>query len=130
MHPSSHNLAQNIHQTTCPKTYFHFYSTYNRVTAQHILALSTTTLKPHPAMDGKLFLEMYKGRYGDRRCFICGWFGHLAYNCRNRELVAAREKRGDKNKNRWKVLRSCIMRYRVEHIAHPTKGNAQQEKKY
>ena len=27
--------------------------------------------------------EMYKGYRGDRRCFACGWFGHLARNCCN-----------------------------------------------
>ena len=28
--------------------------------------------------------EMYKGYRGDRRCFTCGWFGHLACNVINR----------------------------------------------
>jgi len=80
-------------------------------------------------MDGKLFYEMCKGRRGDRRCFACSWFGHLARNCRNRDLVAVREKRGDENKNRWEALKSRVMRCDVKSAAHPIKGNAQQEKR-
>jgi len=76
----------------------------------------TTISKPHPAIDGNLFLEMYKGRQGDKRCFTCRWSGHLAHNCRNRKLVATKEKRGDADKNRWEVLRSHIMRCGVEHV--------------
>jgi len=74
-------------------------------------------------------MEMYKGYRGDRRCFGCGWFGYLTHNCRNKKRVAAREKHGGENKNKWEVLRSRVMRCGVEHAAHPIKGNAQQEKK-
>ena len=93
------------------------------------LFTTTNTTKPHPAMDGKLYYEMCKGRRGDRRCFSCGWFGHLARNCRNKELGAMREKRGDENKNRWEVLRSRVMTCGAKNAAHPIKGNAQQERK-
>jgi len=84
---------------------------------------------PCPTMDGKQFYELCKGRQADRRCFSCGWFGHLAHNCKNRELRAMREKHGDKNKNRWEVLRSRVMRCGVKSMAHPIKGNAQQERR-
>jgi len=80
-------------------------------------------------MDGKQFYKLCKGRRADRRCFSCGWFGHLARNCRNRELRATREKRGDKNKNRWEILRSHVMRCGVKSAAHPIKENAQQERR-
>jgi len=86
---------------------------------------TTTTTMPHPTMDGKQYYEMYKGRRGDRRCFMYGWFGHLARNCRNRELVVARQTRGGENINRWEVLRSRVMRCGVKSAAHPIRGNAQ-----
>ena len=94
-----------------------------------LLSTTTTTTTPHPTMDGKQFYELCKGRRADRRCFSCGWFGHLARNCRNRELRAMREKCGDKNKNRWEVLRSRVMRCGVKSAAHPIKGNTQQERR-
>jgi len=84
---------------------------------------------PHPTMDGKQFYELCKGRRADRRCFSCSWFGHLACNCRNRELRATREKYGDENKNRWQALRSHVMRCGVKSMACPIKGNAQQERR-
>ena len=61
--------------------------------------------------------------------FSCGWFGHLARNCRNRELRTLREKRGDENKNRWEVLRSRVMRCGVKSVAHPIKEKAQQQRR-
>ena len=93
------------------------------------LSTTTTTIMPWLTMDGKQFYKLCKGRWADRRCFSCGWFGHLACNCRNRELRAIREKRSDKNKNRWEVLRSCVMRCGVKSTVHPIKGNAQQGRK-
>jgi len=39
-------------------------------------------------------------------------------------LVVAREK-FDENKNRWEVLRSCVMKCGVEQETCPIKGNAQ-----
>jgi len=56
----------------------------------------TTTTMPCPTMDGKQYYEMCKGRWRDRRCFMCSWFGHLACNCRNREWVAARQTQEEK----------------------------------
>jgi len=80
-------------------------------------------------MDGKRYYEMCKGRQGDRRCFTCGWFGHLARNCRNRELVGVRQTRGRENINRWEALRSHVMRCGVKNVVHPIKRNAQQERR-
>jgi len=68
--------------------------------------------------------EMYKGYRGDRRCFICGWFGHLARNCKNRELMEARGTREEESKNRWEALKSCIMSCGVECVVRPIKGEA------
>ena len=60
------------------------------ITTEHMSSLLTITTKPHPTMDGKLFSELCKGRCGDRRCFVCSWSGHLACNCRNKEVEVAR----------------------------------------
>jgi len=42
----------------------------------------------------------------ERRCFVCGIFGHIAYYCRNRE-----EKEGPVQvpQNRFEVLRERVM---------------------
>ena len=93
------------------------------------ITTTTTMTKPYPTMDGKWYYKMCKGRRGDWRCFAYGWFGHLTHNCRNKEMVAVREKCGGQNKNRWEVLRSRVMRCGVEHVVRPIKGNAQQERK-
>jgi len=89
----------------------------------------TTTTMPHLTMDGKQYYEICKGRQADRRCFSCSWFRHLAHNCRNKEMVAVREKYGGQNKNRWKALRSHVMRCGVNDVARPTRGNVQQERR-
>ena len=60
---------------------------------------------------------------------MCGWFGYLARNCRRRELVAAKQTRGRENVNRWEALKSRVMRCGVKSVAHPIKGNAQQERR-
>jgi len=81
-------------------------------------------------MDGKQYYEMCKGRWRDRRCFTYSWFGHLACNCRNRELVATRQTQGGENINRWEVLRSHVMRCGVKSVVHPIRGNVQQKRRY
>jgi len=70
--------------------------------------------------------EMYKGYRADKRCFTCGWFGHLARNYRNRELMEARGTRGEESRDRWEALKSCVMSYGVECVACPIQGEAQQ----
>ena len=70
--------------------------------------------------------EMYKRYQGDRRCFTCGWFGHLACNCRNREIMEARGTQGEESQNRWEALRSCVMSCGVEHAVYLIKGEVQQ----
>ena len=45
------------------------------------------------------------------------------------ELRATRNKRGDENKNRWEVLRSCVMRCGVKEAAYPIKEKVQQVRK-
>ena len=44
-------------------------------------------------------------------------------------MVAAREKHGGQNKNRWKVLRSRVMRCGVNDTMCPTRRNVQQKRR-
>ena len=81
--------------------------------AKHMSPSVTTTSKSCLTMNRKLYYEMCKERRGNWRCFVYGWFGDLAYNYRNKKVVAARETRGEESKNRWEALRSYVMRYGI-----------------
>jgi len=47
----------------------------------------------------------------ERECWNCKGFGHLVHNCRNRK---EREKRMAVPQNKFEVLKSRVMRYKVE----------------
>jgi len=52
---------------------------------------STTTTIPCT----RAYIEMMRGRRGDYRCHKCGWFGHLARHCRQREILAERRRKSE-----------------------------------
>jgi len=54
------------------------------------------------------YFKIMRGRRGDCCCKKCGWFGHMAYQCRKKEIV----KKGERS---WHVgatdLPSCKVKF-------------------
>jgi len=46
------------------------------------------------------YVKRFRGYRGDRRCRECGWFGHMAYQCKREEIEAEREQRRGLQENR------------------------------
>ena len=49
-----------------------------------------------------------------KKCWNCRKFGHLAYNCRTKREEEKR--RGEKPQNKYKVLTTRVMQYRVRDV--------------
>jgi len=84
---------------------------------------TTTTIEDNAMSLTQQQIEIFQGYRGDRRCFTCEWFRHLACDCRNKELMEARRTQEEESKNRWEALRSCVMSCGVEYVACPIKGD-------
>jgi len=63
------------------------------------------------------YVEGFRGYKGDRRCRKCGWFGHMAHQCRREEIEAERKQRGGLQKNRWEPLKCRVMASEEERMA-------------
>ena len=74
------------------------------------------------------YIEMCRGRRGDRRCKKCRWFGHIACYCR-KEIMEERRKKLLCEVNRLVPLESRVCR-RMEagNVVHPFKGEVQPTK--
>jgi len=83
---------------------------------------STTATMPYT----RAYLEMMKGRRGDHRCRKCGWFGHLACHCRQKEILEERKRKSAGGGNKFAPLLSKECR-RMEGgiVACPYEGKAQ-----
>jgi len=76
------------------------------------------------------YFEMCRGRRGNRRCWQCGWFGHMARYCRYKEVMSARQGGREGSENKWEVLRTRVMAGEEDrHAACSAKRKAQQERK-
>jgi len=53
------------------------------------------------------YIEMIKGRRGNRRC---GWFGHLARHCRQKEILEERRRKLVGGGNKFAPLLSKVCR--------------------
>jgi len=60
---------------------------------------------------------MMRGRRDDRRCHKCGWFGHLAHYCRQKEILAKRRKKSEDKGNKFAPLLSKVCRRMERGIA-------------
>jgi len=69
---------------------------------------------------------MMRGRKGDCCCKKCSWFGHMAYQCRKKEIMEERKGRLNSKGNKFTPLLSKVCR-RMEggNAVHPFEGKAQ-----
>jgi len=72
------------------------------------------------------YFEMMKGRRGNCRYCKCGWFGHLARHCRQKEILEKRRRKSVDGGNKFTPLLSKVYR-RMEggNAARPYKGETQ-----
>jgi len=71
------------------------------------------------------YIEMMRGRRSDQRCHKCGWFGHLACHCRQKEILAERRKKSEGGGNEFVFLLSKVCRRMEEgNTVHPHEGKA------
>jgi len=68
---------------------------------------------------------MMKGRRDDHRCHKCGWFGHLAHHCRQKEILEERARKSMEGGNKFVLLLSKVCRrMEEENAVCPHKGKA------
>jgi len=73
-----------------------------------------------------VYIEMMRGRRDNRRCHKCGWFGHLARHCRQKEILAERRRKLEGRDNKFVPLLSKVCRRMERGIAAcPYEGKAQ-----
>ena len=69
---------------------------------------------------------MMRGRRGDHRCRKCGWFGHLARHCRQKEILEERQRKLEGGSNKFAPLLIKVCRRMEEgNVARPYEGKAQ-----
>jgi len=72
------------------------------------------------------YIKMMRGRRGDHRCHKCGWFGHLACHCRQKEILAERRRKSEGRGNKFMPLLSKVCRRKEEgNAVRPYEGKAQ-----
>ena len=77
--------------------------------------------------ESQWYVERFRGYRGDKRCKKCSWFGHMAHQCRRKEIEAKRELRGGLEENKWEPLRCRVMMCNEERkAACPSRREAQQ----
>jgi len=72
------------------------------------------------------YFEIMRGRREDCHCEKCSWFGHMAYQCRRKEIMEERRRKLSGRGNKFAPLQSKVYR-RIEkgYVAHLYKGKAQ-----
>jgi len=72
------------------------------------------------------YIEVMRERRGDHRCCKCGWFGHLAHHCRQKEILEKRKRKSMGGGNKFALLLSKVCR-RMEggNAVRPYEGKAQ-----
>jgi len=69
---------------------------------------------------------MMRGRRGNHRCRKCGWFGHLARHCRQKEILEERRRKLVDGGNKFAPLLSKVCRrIKGENVTCPYKGKVQ-----
>jgi len=56
------------------------------------------------------YFEMMRGKREDHRCKKCSWFGHMAYQCRKKEILEERRKKLSGRGNKFALLLSKVCR--------------------
>jgi len=83
---------------------------------------STTIITPCT----RAYIEMMRGRRNDHRYRKCGWFGHLAHHCRQKEILAERRRKSKSGNNKFAPLLSKVCKRMEGGIAaRPYEGEAQ-----
>jgi len=63
------------------------------------------------------YFEMMKGKRGNHQCKKYGWFGHMAYQCRRKEIKEQKKKKLVGGGNKFVLLLNKVCR-RIE-VVHP-----------
>ena len=50
--------------------------------------------------ESRWYVKRFRGYRGDKRCRKCNWFGHMAHQCRRKEIEVEKELRGGLEENR------------------------------
>ena len=83
---------------------------------------STTATTPYT----RAYFEIMRGRRGDHRYRKCGWFGHMACHCRQKEILEERRRKSVGGSNKFAPLLSKVCRRMEGGIAAPPyEGKAQ-----
>ena len=56
------------------------------------------------------YIEMMRGRRGNYRYHKCGWFSHMVYHCRQREILEERRRKLVCEGNKFTPLLSKVCR--------------------
>jgi len=77
----------------------------------------------------RAYIEMMRGRRDDYKCHKCGWFGHLARYCRQKEILEERRRKSVGGGNKFAPLLSKVCR-RIEegNAAYPYERKMQPTK--
>ena len=68
-------------------------------------------------------MDVDKGRGGDRTCYVCGKWGHMAKNCWERQKKSSRNA-AEVGKRKWRTVSSRLASNNVYSVLHPEKlGN-------
>ena len=72
------------------------------------------------------YIEMIKGKKSNRQCCKCGWFGHMAHHCRQKEILEEKKRKLMSRDNKFTPLLSKVCRrMKGGNVAYPYKGKAQ-----
>jgi len=77
----------------------------------------------------RTYIKIMRGKRGDYCCKKCGWFGHMAYQCRQKEILEERRRKSMYRANKFVPLLSKVCKrmeerntaYLYERKAQPTR---------
>jgi len=74
----------------------------------------------------RAYIKMMRGRRGNHRCHKCGWFGHLARHCRQKEILEERRRKSVGGDNKFApLLNKVCRRMKGEIVARLYEGKVQ-----